>query len=96
MHQEALSSSKQDVYVPQCKLDGAFEEVQCYGPSNECWCVGQEGSELKGTRRKGPLKCTGLGLFNVCCCCCYNFVLCRSCNANLKHIVAQLSLARGI
>lgn len=54
-------------------------EVQCYGPSNECWCVDQEGSELKGTRRKGPLKCGGLGLFNVCCCCFCAFHG-RSCN----------------
>lgn len=74
MHQEALSSSKQDIYVPQCNSSGGFEEVQCYGPNNECWCVDQQGNELKGTRRKGPLKCAGLGLFNVCRGCC-NFVL---------------------
>ena len=72
MHEDAISSSKQGIYVPQCKSDGGFEAVQCYGPSNECWCVDQEGSELNGTRRKGTLKCTGLGLFNVCYCCyCY-------------------------
>ena len=64
MHQDALSSSEQDIYVPQCNLKGSFEEVQCHGSSNECWCVDQQGSELNGTRRKGPLKCTGLGVSN--------------------------------
>ena len=65
MHQDALSSSVQDIYVPQCNLDGSFEEVQCHGPSNGCWCVDQQGRELNGTRRKGPLKCTELGVLNL-------------------------------
>lgn len=67
MHQDALSSSEQDIYVPQCSLEGSFVEVQCHGSSNECWCVDQQGSELNGTRRKEPLKCTGFGVLNLCC-----------------------------
>lgn len=63
IHQNPLGSSEQNIYVPQCNLDGSFEEVQCHGSSNECWCVDEQGSELNGTRRKGPLKCTGLGVF---------------------------------
>ena len=66
MHQEALSSPEKDIHVPQCNLDGRFEEVQCHGLSDECWCVDHQGTEITGTRRKGPLKCAGLGLCNVC------------------------------
>lgn len=51
--------------MPQCNRDGSFVEVQCHGPSNECWCVDKQGRELTGTRRTGPLKCVGLGLFTL-------------------------------
>ncbi|PFX15746.1 Equistatin [Stylophora pistillata] len=61
MHQEALRSRNKNTRVPQCKLDGSFEEVQCHGISDECWCVDQQGIEIAGTRRKGPLQCAGLG-----------------------------------
>ncbi|XP_078349655.1 thyroglobulin-like isoform X1 [Oculina patagonica] len=44
-------------YVPQCKKDGNFEEVQCHYSTGYCWCVNVEGSEIKGTKVRGRPSC---------------------------------------
>ena len=31
-------------------MDGNYEPQQCHPISGECWCVDNEGIELKGTR----------------------------------------------
>lgn len=62
MHREALRSLTKNTRVPQCKFDGSFEEIQCHGLSDECWCVDHQGIEIAGTRRIGPLQCAGVGL----------------------------------
>lgn len=61
MHREALRSLTMNTRVPQCKFDGSFEEIQCHGLSDECWCVDHQGIEIAGTRRMGPLQCAGVG-----------------------------------
>lgn len=43
-------------YLPQCEPDGEFSPVQCYGESNYCWCVDQEGREIPGTRSDDVVK----------------------------------------
>ncbi|XP_061721497.1 uncharacterized protein LOC133528233 isoform X1 [Cydia pomonella] len=40
--------SSQD--VPDCKLDGSYEPVQCRKAENLCWCVDSGGNEIPGTR----------------------------------------------
>ena len=35
-------------FVPDCKPDGTFEEIQCY--DNTCWCVDKNGVETGSTR----------------------------------------------
>ena len=47
-------------YVPMCKADGRYEEVQCEGTTAHCWCVNVHGEELLGTRTTGTLKCPNL------------------------------------
>ncbi|XP_068710293.1 uncharacterized protein [Montipora foliosa] len=57
MHQKAIANSSEDTYVPQCKRNGSFEEIQCNAPDDECWCVDQEGRELPGTRGNRTFSC---------------------------------------
>ena len=44
-------------FVPRCKRDGAYEDVQCDASSAECWCVDKDGKELLQTRSKDLVKC---------------------------------------
>ena len=50
-----------EAFVPRCKLDGQYEEVQCAVSTGECWCVDSEGKELAGTRTTEPVKCPIFG-----------------------------------
>ncbi|XP_029930951.1 nidogen-2 isoform X2 [Myripristis murdjan] len=43
-------------YLPQCEPDGQFSPVQCYGETNYCWCVDQDGREVPGTRSHDVVK----------------------------------------
>ena len=45
-------------YIPQCKADGSFEEVQCHGSTGYCWCVDTRGWEIKGTKVRGRPSCS--------------------------------------
>lgn len=44
-------------FVPRCKRDGTYEDVQCDASSAECWCVDKDGKELPQTRSKDLVKC---------------------------------------
>ena len=44
-------------FVPRCKRDGTYEDVQCDGSSGQCWCVDKEGKEIPQTRSKDRVKC---------------------------------------
>ena len=44
-------------FVPRCKPDGTYEDVQCDGSSGECWCVDKQGKEIPQTRSKDQVKC---------------------------------------
>lgn len=44
-------------FIPQCKADGSFEEVQCHSSTGYCWCVDTEGWELPGTKIRGTPDC---------------------------------------
>ena len=44
-------------YIPQCKKDGSFEEVQCHPSTGYCWCVDTAGWELEGTKIRGTPSC---------------------------------------
>jgi len=61
LHEKAVTNPSEEIYIPQCKRNGNFEDVQCHGLSKECWCVNQEGKELTGTRTNGTISCSGLG-----------------------------------
>nr|XP_058947870.1 thyroglobulin-like isoform X2 [Pocillopora verrucosa] len=45
-------------YIPQCKADGSFEEVQCHPSTGYCWCVNTQGWEIKGTKVRGRPTCS--------------------------------------
>ncbi|XP_047191074.1 thyroglobulin isoform X2 [Scophthalmus maximus] len=40
------------IFVPSCKSDGGFREVQCQG-GGACWCVDPQGREVAGSRSSG-------------------------------------------
>ncbi|XP_068730483.1 thyroglobulin-like isoform X2 [Montipora capricornis] len=44
-------------YIPQCKEDGSFEEVQCHPSTGYCWCVDTQGWEIRGTKIRGIPNC---------------------------------------
>lgn len=50
-------------YIPQCKADGSFEEVQCHPSTGYCWCVNTQGWEIKGTKVRGRPTCSKGNLF---------------------------------
>lgn len=55
--QKSLVDNSQ--FVPRCKKDGTYEDVQCDSSSSACWCVDKDGEELPGTRSKDLVKCPG-------------------------------------
>jgi len=46
------------VFIPSCKVNGDYEEIQCHGSSGYCWCVDDNGNELPGTRTRDEPDCT--------------------------------------
>ncbi|XP_041353143.1 SPARC-related modular calcium-binding protein 1-like isoform X2 [Gigantopelta aegis] len=44
---------KSEVFVPVCKHDGTFAEVQCHGTTGFCWCVTKDGRHIPATSVKG-------------------------------------------
>ena len=36
-------------FMPKCKADGSFAEVQCHTSTGYCWCVDEEGNKRNGT-----------------------------------------------
>jgi len=44
-------------FVPECKPDGEYVEIQCFGNTNFCWCSDKRGYEIAGTHRWGTPKC---------------------------------------
>lgn len=42
-----------DAFVPECKQDGSYTDVQCFEHESfakQCWCVTSDGQEIQGTR----------------------------------------------
>ncbi|XP_078670157.1 uncharacterized protein LOC144910683 isoform X23 [Branchiostoma floridae x Branchiostoma belcheri] len=38
------------VFLPQCRDDGSYENLQCHPSTGYCWCVTADGSEVPGTQ----------------------------------------------
>ena len=66
--QNALKTTNETgipIFVPVCKQDGSYVEVQCYYGTGYCWCVNQEGTPVPGTSVKyGKPKCRNKGKRN--------------------------------
>lgn len=56
-YRQAMENYNIGTFVPQCKSDGRYEEVQCGAGWDYCWCVNSIGTEISGTRRKGWPQC---------------------------------------
>lgn len=47
-------------FVPRCRQDGGFHEVQCHVGTGQCWCVDKNGNERFGTVARGLPNCSGM------------------------------------
>lgn len=47
-------------WVPQCQEDGSYYPVQCT-TGWDCWCVDEDGKEIRGSRRRGWPDCALTG-----------------------------------
>ena len=61
MEKALKAPASPDHFVPRCKEDGRFEEVQCSESTAECWCVDSLGAEQRGTRSQDFITCPGMG-----------------------------------
>ena len=58
---ELKGTSKGGSYIPDCKDDGTFEEVQCHAGTGYCWCVTADGKPIPGSSVKGQqIRCKSL------------------------------------
>ena len=48
-------------YVPRCRVDGTYDEVQCDINDGQCWCVDRDGREINATRGEGVIRCPTKG-----------------------------------
>ena len=49
--------NEQGHYIPQCKADGSYKQVQCNSVTEECWCVDKKGLEKPETKTTGQPHC---------------------------------------
>ena len=47
----AKEEYKDQIYIPDCQPDGAFDLMQCDDRREICWCVNENGQEIDGTRK---------------------------------------------
>ena len=40
-------------FLPTCKENGDFEEMQCHGSTGYCWCVNEKGKKVGGVSPGG-------------------------------------------
>lgn len=59
--QRAINSARSEEFIPDCKANGEFEEVQCNQITGECWCVDTGGTEILDSRTIGLPYCHELG-----------------------------------
>ncbi|KAL9974270.1 hypothetical protein ACROYT_G011287, partial [Oculina patagonica] len=48
-----MAKTMDDAFVPECKQDGSYTDVQCFEHESfakQCWCVTSDGQEIQGTR----------------------------------------------
>ena len=55
--QREIDSARSKDFIPRCKEDGRFEELQCQRMSGECWCVDEAGMEIPESRTVGLPNC---------------------------------------
>ncbi|KAL0175118.1 hypothetical protein M9458_031086, partial [Cirrhinus mrigala] len=37
------------VFIPECKADGTYTEVQCHNQTGYCWCSSPDGIPVSGS-----------------------------------------------
>ncbi|CAL1296839.1 unnamed protein product [Larinioides sclopetarius] len=41
--------NRMGLFVPECKADGSYAEVQCHVSTGYCWCVDEAGKPIRGS-----------------------------------------------
>ena len=56
---DGMTTLQPGAFMPECKKDGSFQQIQCHTYEGECWCVDKNGIEILGTRGKDRnINCT--------------------------------------
>nr|UZF13189.1 saxiphilin [Allobates femoralis] len=58
-HRQSVLGGKQLIigaFVPKCDEKGNYAPKQCHGSSGYCWCLNENGEEIKGTRSRPGTK----------------------------------------
>lgn len=67
-YRQQTSNAAPGTFIPRCKPDGSYNDVQCRG--SVCYCVDRRGNELPGTRvsiGEGSPNCATPGMTIVYC-----------------------------
>ncbi|KAA0709848.1 H-2 class II histocompatibility antigen gamma chain Ia antigen-associated invariant chain [Triplophysa tibetana] len=62
---ESMKQVRPGFYQPQCDEQGNFLPMQCWHSTGYCWCVDNNGNEIKGTRTRGRPTCGPEGRVSV-------------------------------
>ena len=46
-------------FIPRCREDGGYYEVQCHVGTGQCWCVDENGNKRWDTTVRGLPDCSG-------------------------------------
>lgn len=76
-------------YVPYCRPDGGFQDVQCNARTGNCWCVNINGLEFTETQSKKIPNCVTPGklivVFTAVCTCYFGMLRCFPFKSRLTY-----------
>lgn len=44
------TEAKPGAFIPKCKADGTYQQMQCHGSTGYCWCADENGKEIEDSK----------------------------------------------